>query len=159
MANILVVDDMPDVADSFAEVLTLFGHSVRIAYNGTQALCEIELSVPDVVLLDLSMPVLDGFELARRIRERWGKEIRLVAHTAFARAAVVNQVTEAGFDSFVSKSARPLELALAIHGRRASTDLRSGVPDRRRVLRSGSRRRRSTDPIEIGRNSSTRLGA
>lgn len=153
MANILVVDDVPDVADSFSEILTLFGHNVRTAYNGTQALHEIELSVPDVVLLDLSMPVLDGFELARRIRARWGTGIRLVAHTAFARSAVVNRVTEAGFDSFVSKSARPLDLALAIHGRRADADLRRAVPDRRRALRSGSRRRRATDPIENGRSS------
>ena len=150
MANVLVVDDMPDVADSCAEVVTLFGDAVRIAHNGTQALHEIELCPPEVVLVDLNMPVLDGFELARRIRARWGREIRLVAHTAFPRAAVIDQVTEAGFDAFVSKLARPMELALAIHGRRGSSDLRAGAPDRRRAVRSDASRRRSTDALVNG---------
>ena len=153
MANVLVVDDMPDVAESFAEVVTLFGDTVRIAHDGAQALHEIGLCLPDVVLVDLNMPVLDGFELARTIRERWGRGIRLVAHTAFARAAVINQVTEAGFDSFVSKLARPLDLALAIHGRRGTSDLRAAAPDRRISARSGSTRRRSTDPIANGNHS------
>lgn len=150
MANVLVVDDIPDVADSCAEVVTLFGDAVRIAHNGTQALHEIEICPPEVVLVDLNMPILDGFELARRIRARWGREIRLVAHTASARAAVIDQVTEAGFDAFVSKLARPMDLALAIHGRRGSSDLRAGAPDRRNVVRSGASRRRSTDAIVNG---------
>ena len=155
MANVLVVDDTPDVADSFAEVLSLCGHDVRIAYNGTQALNELELSLPDVALVDLNMPVLDGFELARRIRDRWGSRIRLIAHTASARAAVAKKVTEAGFDSFVPKTARPLDLALAIHARGNAWELRRGGRDRRHSRRSSSAQRRSSDRIENG-SSSTR---
>lgn len=138
MADVLIVDDITDVADSFAELLSLFGHEVRVAYGAAQAMTEIDLAVPDVVLLDISMPVVDGIQLAREIRGRWGTGIRLVAHTALPRAQVAAKVTQAGFDSFVSKSAQPLELALAICGRQGLSDLRSAEHDRRRSPRSPS---------------------
>ena len=60
MANVLVVDDIPDVADSFAELLTLFGHKVRVACSAALASTEIEACIPDVVLTDINMPVVDG---------------------------------------------------------------------------------------------------
>lgn len=145
MADVLIVDDIADVADSFAELLTLFGHHVRVAYCATQAMIEIGLSVPDVALLDLNMPVVDGVQLARQIRRQYGPGIRLVAHTALPRANVVGKMSEAGFDSFVSKSAQPLELALAIQGRRGVCDLRSTRFDRRSSLRASSALRRSSD--------------
>lgn len=141
MADVLVVDDMQDVA----EVVTLFGHEVRVAYCGTQALHEMERHLPDVVLVNLDMAAMNGYRLARRIRERWGEGIRLVAYTAYPRSRVATDVTDAGFDAFVSKSARPLELALAIRGRRALRDLRTIRPDRRKSPRSGSSRRRASD--------------
>jgi CheY-like chemotaxis protein len=143
MAKILVVDDINDVADSFAELLTLFGHDVRVAYSAAQALGEIELCFPDVVLMDISMPVVDGFQLARLIRHVWGTRMRLVAHTAYSRASVAAQAAQAGFDSFVSKSAQPLELALAIQGRAGAPDLRTAQRDRRSLQRFGSARRSS----------------
>ena len=145
MANVIVVDDLPDVADSFAELLTLFGHDVRVAYCGTQALSEIDQHAPDVVLADLDMPQIDGCELARRIRRRFGPRIRLVAHTGMPREAVIDDVAAAGFDSFVSKSARPLELALAIKGRREKTEIRSARFDRRTAPRAGPSSRRAND--------------
>lgn len=145
MANVLIVDDMKDVADSFAEVVSLFGHEVRVAYCGAQALSEIELRPPEVVLVDLNMSEIDGYQLARRIREIQGAGIRLVALTAYPRSSVAPDVTRAGFDAFVSKSAQPLELALAIHGRRGMPDLRATRLDRRKSLRSGSCCRRAND--------------
>jgi CheY-like chemotaxis protein len=147
MAQVLVVDDMHDVADSFAELLTLFGHSVRVAYSGSEALLALELRVPDVALIDINMPDVDGFQLAREIRQRWGADIRLVAHTAYPREAIVQEVAASGFDSFVSKSARPLELALALQGREGAADLRVRARDRRRTNRPGSSRRRDVRPI------------
>lgn len=145
MANILVVDDLPDAADSFAELLTLFGHDVRVAYCAAQALSDIDQHAPDVVLADLDMPQIDGCELARRIRQRFGSRIRLVAHTGTPRENVVNHVEEAGFDSFVSKTARPLELALAIKGRRGKSEIRGALRDRRRAPRAGRSSRRASD--------------
>ena len=145
MANVLVVDDLPDVADSFAEMLTLFGHDVRVAYCAAQALSDIDQHAPDVVLADVDMPQMDGCELAQRIRRRFGPRIRLVAHTGMPREAVIENVAAAGFDSFVSKSARPLELALAIKGRREKTEIRSARFDRRTAPRAGHSSRRAND--------------
>ena len=151
MANVLIVDDIVDVADSFAELVTLFGHEVRVAYSAARAMTEIDLSLPDVALLDISMPVVDGIQLARQIRGRWGPGIRLVAHTALPRARMGATLTEAGFDSLISKSAKPLELAVAIQGRRGVSDLRSARLDRRSALRSpSSASRRSSDRQERG---------
>ena len=145
MANVLVVDDIHDVADSFAELLTLFGHDVRVAYSAADALTEIHDRVPDVALLDITMPVVDGLELARQIRQRWGAAIRLVAHTAYPRASVAVRLSEAGFNSLVSKSAQPLELAFALHGRQGNWDLRTTLGDRRHSSRARAVCRRSTD--------------
>jgi CheY-like chemotaxis protein len=144
MADVLVVDDIVDVADSIAELLTLFGHDVRVAYSAAQALNEMDLHIPDVVLSDINMPVVDGLELARRIRQRWGTRVRLVAHTGFPRARVAAVLAQAGFDSFVSKSARPLELGLAVGGRQGASGLRTGQRDRRGSHRSSPASRRST---------------
>ncbi len=142
MADVLVVDDIVDAADSVAELLTLFGHDVRVAYSAAQALNEMDLDMPDVLLSDINMPVVDGFELARRIRQRWGTGIRLVAHSGFPRESVAASLKQAGFDSFVSKSARPLELGLAVAGRQGAFGLRVAQRDRRGSHRSSPASRR-----------------
>ena len=146
--NVLVVDDIRDVADSFGELLTLFGHDVRVAYSAAEALTEIQGRVPDVALLDVSMPEVDGLQLARQIRHRWGPSTRLVALTAYPRARVAPELAEAGFNCFVSKSAQPLELAFAIHGRPGKWDLRTVLGDRRSSNRARAVSRRSTDSTQ-----------
>jgi CheY-like chemotaxis protein len=146
MANVLVVDDVPDVADSFGELLALFGHRTRVAYSAERALDEIDSHLPDVVLLDINMPVVDGIQLAREIRRNWGQGIRLVAHTALPRGSVAAKLLEAGIDGFISKSAQPLELAFAIQGGPGtSANLRAEGSDRRRSRRLVSVARRSRD--------------
>jgi CheY-like chemotaxis protein len=142
--NVLVVDDMQDVADSFAEMLGLFGHTVRVAYGGQEALSEIAWWKPDAVLLDINMPVLDGIEVAHMLRENCADGLRLVAHSAFPRSTIVRNVEEAGFDGFLSKSASPLQLANAIQGGRGAHDLRTGRRERRMVPRSRCSERRAT---------------
>ena len=145
MANVLVVDDIRDVADSFAELLTLFGHDVRVAYSAGDAEAAIESRAPEVVLLDINMPVVDGVELAKQIRQRWGAGIRLVALTAYPRGSFAAKLVEAGFDAFVSKSTQPLELAFAIRGRQGASGFRTGCVDRRRSHRCASVARRTSD--------------
>jgi CheY-like chemotaxis protein len=145
MVNVLVVDDIRDVADSFGELLTLFGHDVRVAYSAAEAMTEIQARVPDVALLDVSMPVVDGLQLAGQIRRRWGLSIRLVALTAYPRARVAPELAKAGFNCFVSKSAQPLELAFAIQGRPGKWALRTALGDRRSSSRVRAVSRRSTD--------------
>lgn len=64
VADVLIVDDDPDVAEAFSEVLKAEGHQPRVAYNGREGLNQLERSIPDLVLLDVDMPVLSGPEMA-----------------------------------------------------------------------------------------------
>lgn len=106
--RILVVDDNEDALDSLAALLKLCGHEVFSAANGLLALEAAERHLPDVVLLDIGMPVLDGYEVARRIRAReWGKTVTLVALTGWGQDADRRRSQEAGFDSHLVK---PLDL-------------------------------------------------
>ncbi len=70
--RVLVVDDNTDTADSLAMVLRLEGHTVGTAYGARQALDQAEAFRPDVVLLDIGLPDMDGFEVARRLRSMHG---------------------------------------------------------------------------------------
>lgn len=143
MADVLVVDDSRDVADSLAELVSLIGHSVRVAYDGHWALSEMAQSLPEVVLLDLNMPRMDGFEVARRVRARYGESIRLIGHSAIPRAEIAHQAADAGFDSFLAKPTLPIPLALAIGGRGRGYALRSATRDRRAGHRPSKHRRKA----------------
>lgn len=145
MANVLVVDDDRGSTGPVAEMLSLFGYAVRVAYGGDQALSEIERLVPKTVLVDIEMRSVDGFELAQRLRKTYGHAIRLVAHAANPQRALVRKVADAGFNCFVSKSASPIQLALAIQGCAGTRELRSAKRDRREARRSTAVRRRNTD--------------
>ena len=82
--RILVVDDNRDAATSLAELLQLSGHEAEIARDGLEALQMTQNLRPDVVLLDIGLPKLNGFEVARKIRqETWGKNMMLVALTGW----------------------------------------------------------------------------
>ena len=80
--RVIVVDDVADVADTLAIHLELDGYDVCTAYDGLQALSKIEEFTPDCILFDIDMPGLDGFELAKQVRERHGNDIVLIAVTA-----------------------------------------------------------------------------
>jgi CheY-like chemotaxis protein len=97
------------------ELLRLFGYDVSVAYSAEQAISRIEACVPDVVLTDINIPVVNGFQLARQIRRRCGARMRLVAHTAYPRSSVAAQAEE---DSIrLSRSRRnPWSLRLPLGG-------------------------------------------
>src|SRR5262249_36813289 len=83
-ARLLVVDDNRDAADVLAAMLRLAGHHVEIADDGLEALRMGEAFAPDVALIDLGMPKLNGFETARQIRQQpWGRHVSLVAVTGW----------------------------------------------------------------------------
>ena len=114
--RILVADDNRDAADSLAFMLRVVGHEVRIAYDGQQALDLAETFRPSLALLDIGMPRVNGYETARRLREKpWGREMVLIALTGWGQADDRNRSLAAGFDQHVVKPVDPsmLERLLA----------------------------------------------
>ncbi|UHG94615.1 CheR family methyltransferase [Spirosoma oryzicola] len=106
--RILVVDDNQDAANSFAMLLELSGYPVDVRYSGEQAIEAVQQVKPEVVLLDIGMPGLDGFETARKIRQqKWGRSLILIAMTGYGQAEDKRRSQEAGFDGHLVK---PVEL-------------------------------------------------
>jgi CheY-like chemotaxis protein len=104
--RILVVDDNADGADSLAVLLRSEGHEVRTALDGSAALALCEQFLPDVVLLDIGLPQMDGYEVARRIRTLPGLEsVNLVALSGYGQQEDRLRGTEAGFDHYLVKPA------------------------------------------------------
>lgn len=109
--TVLVVDDSPDTADSFAELLRLHGHAVRVAFDGAAALTSVVADTPDVVFLDILMsPGPDGCEVARRIRAYCAgrnKQPLLIAVTGCGTDADRFRSAGAGFDLHLVKPVDP----------------------------------------------------
>jgi CheY-like chemotaxis protein len=102
--RILIVDDNHDGAESLAMMLELDGHQTHTAHDGLQALEAVERLRPDVVLLDIGLPKINGFEVCRRIRsEPWGKALTLVALTGWGQEEDRRRSKEAGFDEHLVK--------------------------------------------------------
>jgi CheY-like chemotaxis protein len=107
--RVLVVDDYQDAADSLSILVKLWGHEVRSAYDGAAALRVIAAYQPDVLLVDLAMPKMDGCRLARQLRRQTHfKDALLIAITGYADKAHRLLCEEAGFDHFFAK---PIELS------------------------------------------------
>src|SRR5581483_5397086 len=97
--RLLVVDDNKDAADSLAMLLRLQGHEVRVAYSGMAALEMTKTYTPDVVFLDIGMPGMDGYEVARRLRQTPGLgNVMLAALTGWGQKEDRRRTAEAGFD-------------------------------------------------------------
>jgi CheY-like chemotaxis protein len=105
--RILVVDDNVDVATSLAVLLRGMGHEVFVAHEGRAALADLARIRPDIALLDIAMPDMSGYELARQIRNRAGPAIRIVALTGFGLADDRARALEAGFDQHMVKPVDP----------------------------------------------------
>jgi PAS domain S-box-containing protein len=106
--RVLVVDDNVDAADSLAMLLRMSGHVVRVAYSGRTALEAAMDAHPNIVLLDIGLPQMDGYEVARRLRQQAQlKDIRLVAMTGYGLDTDRQRSQEAGFDAHMVK---PVEL-------------------------------------------------
>ncbi|GAB3559864.1 CheR family methyltransferase [Spirosoma fluminis] len=106
--RILVVDDNQDAADSFAMLLELSGYTVAVGYSGEQAITAAGQGQPEIILLDIGMPGLNGYETARLIRQQdWGRSLILIALTGYGQADDKRLSQEAGFDGHLVK---PVEL-------------------------------------------------
>ena len=113
--RILIVDDNRDGAESLARVLELFGHTVSIASDGDAALSAAAEFTPDLILLDIGLPKLNGFEVARKIRkEAWGQSIVLIALTGWGHPEHRRESAAAGFDAHLLKPVRVADLLRAL---------------------------------------------
>lgn len=110
--RVLVADDNEDAGESLAMLLRLDGHEVQVTNNGTDAVALFDQTQPDVVILDIGMPGLSGYEVAGRIRERdAGKEAMLIAVTGWGQQADKARASEAGFDHHFTKPVEPEALS------------------------------------------------
>jgi CheY-like chemotaxis protein len=108
MLRILIVDDHPDTADAVGMLLEAIGHETTLARTGAEALEAVERFAPDLVILDIGLPDLSGYEVARAIRARpLGAAIHLVAATGWGTAEDRVRALAAGFDQHQLK---PLDL-------------------------------------------------
>jgi two-component system CheB/CheR fusion protein len=112
-ARVLVVEDNPDTAESLTMFLEFLGHRVRSVYDGVAALDAARSDLPDVMLVDIGLPGMDGYELARRVRRAPDLEgVILVALTGYGREEDKQQAMAAGFDYHLVKPVSPD----ALHG-------------------------------------------
>jgi PAS domain S-box-containing protein len=108
--RVMIVDDNHDAADSMALLVEFAGAATHVAYSGNAALEAIEKFRPTVVLLDLGMPVMDGFEVCRQIRQKYRHEIAVVALSGWGQNSDKLQAQRAGFDSHLTKPADPASI-------------------------------------------------
>jgi CheY-like chemotaxis protein len=120
--RILVVDDNVDAAGSLAMMLKLMGHEVRTAHDGLEGVEAAAAFRPDVILLDIGMPRLNGYETCRRIREQpWGKDVAVVALTGWGQEEDRRRSEEAGFDAHLVKPVDPAGLERLLAETRPTT--------------------------------------
>ena len=109
--SILVVEDSAEVAESTAELLALCGHTVRVVRCGSDALAAVEAETPDVVLLDIGLPGMNGWEVAERLRRRLtGKQPFVVAVTGYGSEPDRWRSADAGVDLHLVKPTNPSTL-------------------------------------------------
>lgn len=102
--RILIVDDRLECAIALGRVVTRLGHDARTAHDGTGGVAMASDFRPDVVLMDIGLPGMDGYEAARHLRDQpWGQGITLVALTAFGEEIDGREFHEAGFDHHLTK--------------------------------------------------------
>jgi len=118
-SRLLVVDDNQDSAESFAMVLRAQGHHVRVAFSGRAALEMVKAYGPEIVFLDIGMPAMDGYEVARRMRQQSVlRDIVLVAVTGWGQQEDRRRSAESGFDHHLVKPVEPQALEALIESAR-----------------------------------------
>jgi CheY-like chemotaxis protein len=106
--KVLVVDDNHDAALSLAMLVEMLGHEVRVAYDGVEALEAAGEFHPELVLLDIGMPRMDGYETCRRLRAQpWGASARIIAVTGWGQENDRRLSQQAGFDEHLVKPVAP----------------------------------------------------
>jgi CheY-like chemotaxis protein len=104
LCKVLVVDDERDNADTNVVLLRLWGHEAEAAYSAEDAIAKAKTLDPDVVLMDIGLPVMNGFDLARELR-KCCPEAKFLAITGYTRADIVRRARESGFERVLIKPA------------------------------------------------------
>ena len=113
--RVLIVDDNRDAADTLAVLLRLDGHDVTVAHSGREALATFATLLPEVAVLDIGMPELDGYDIARHVRQqKLGRSVTLIALTGWGQEADKARALAAGFDHHFTKPVEPEQLSLLI---------------------------------------------
>ena len=113
--RILIVDDSPEIVMSLSTLLQMSGNTTQAAQNGEEAISMAEQFRPEVILLDLGLPKVDGFEVCRRIRQQaWGKEMVVVALTGWGHDEARTKTNQSGFDMHLVKPVDPETLFLVL---------------------------------------------
>ena len=111
MRRVVIVEDNPDARETLAALLAATGYTVAAAASGSEGLALILDDPPDLAIVDIGLPGMDGFDVARRVRAALGPGIWLVAMTGYSSPAVRGAALEAGFDMHVAKPCTPAKLA------------------------------------------------
>ena len=115
--RVLIADDNADAAESLQMWLQMAGHDVQIALDGLRALAAVESFRPHVAFLDLAMPGMNGFDVARRVREfPWGRAVVLVALTGWGHEEDRKRTADAGFDHHLTKPVDPDDIEALVRG-------------------------------------------
>ena len=112
MSVILVIDDNPNMAQLLQEMVELSGYKTEVAYSGLDGLDKIAEGAPDLILLDVSMPVMDGWEIYHKLRE--SSSVPVIFVTAHTSNEHKTKAAEIGADGFLDKNITPTELAQQI---------------------------------------------
>jgi CheY-like chemotaxis protein len=119
--RVLVIDDNEDAATTLAEMLRLFGHDVRVAFDGAHGLATAREFCPEVAFLDLNMPEMSGIQVAEAIRQdARTRKIRLIALTGMGQAADVAATRASGFIAHLTKPASPEDVLRFAAGEHAN---------------------------------------
>ncbi len=108
--RVLIVEDNPDSREMLRAVLNVWGHQVEVAADGAAGVRKALDWQPEVAVVDIGLPLLDGYELARRVRATLGDHIRLIALTAYGGPEDRRRAFQAGFDHHLTKPAEAEEL-------------------------------------------------
>jgi two-component system, cell cycle response regulator DivK len=115
MKHILVVEDQEDNRQILRDLLTNAGYEMAEAVNGEEALAEVAKQRPDLILMDIQLPVMDGYEATRRIRTSPDlKSVPIIAVTSYALAGDEGKALAAGCDAYVTKPFSPRQLLAKI---------------------------------------------
>ena len=101
--KVLVIDDNKEAADSLVKLLSAVGYEASAAYSGTEGIGSFEVVIPDHVIIDIGMPDIDGYQVAKELRDRHGKEAHLIALSGYGMDEDKRRAYEAGFNQHLTK--------------------------------------------------------